>query len=215
MFHAEKTLLSEMSVYGAFRSLRRYAALLAIPAAAFAQSPLIYQPINGPTISAQPGQTMILWGTGLGAVPDDTVAPTAGNLAAKVEVFVGGVSAQVTYSGRTPCCAGTDQIVFTIPQNAPLGCWVPVFVRTNGTTLSNAVTIGIGSGSTCSDPQNPISAALVQGGKLGGFAAVQRSTHEDVGVKTPVDVTADYQQIPIWPRTPAIPPNRMSSRWDI
>ena len=63
------------------------------------------QPYNQPAIPAQPGQVITLWGTGLGAVTSDTVAPTAGNLPIQTEVFVGGVSAAVAYNGRTPCCA--------------------------------------------------------------------------------------------------------------
>ena len=41
----------------------------------------VNQPINEPSIAAQPGQTIILWGTGLGPVPGgaDNVAPPAGN----------------------------------------------------------------------------------------------------------------------------------------
>src|SRR6185437_4307831 len=42
------------------------------------------QPINSATIPAQPGQTIILWGTGRGPVANDAVAPTAGSLAANV-----------------------------------------------------------------------------------------------------------------------------------
>src|SRR5579872_622511 len=62
------------------------------------------QPINSPTISAQTGQTITLWGTGLGPVLSgaDNVAPAVGNLPVKTEVFVGGVSATILYSGRTP-----------------------------------------------------------------------------------------------------------------
>ena len=37
------------------------------------------QPINSATIAAQPGQVITLWGTGLGPVSADNVAPTAGN----------------------------------------------------------------------------------------------------------------------------------------
>jgi uncharacterized protein (TIGR03437 family) len=104
------------------------------------------QPINSPTITAQPGQTITLWGTGLGPVSfPDNQAPKAGSLPVKTEVFVGGVSAAVQYSGRTPCCSGTDQIVFQVPNNAPQGCWVPVYVRTGGTTISNVVTMAISS----------------------------------------------------------------------
>src|SRR5207253_8114291 len=125
------------------------------------------------TITAQPGQVITLWGTGLGPVTGgDNVAPPAGNLPTKTEVFVGGKSAAVLYSGRTPCCAGVDQIVFTVPTDTPLGCWVPVYVRTEGTGISNVVTMAIQSnGSTCSDALNPLAQALVGGQKAGGFVA--------------------------------------------
>src|ERR1700730_9728922 len=102
------------------------------------------QPVNSPTITAKHGQVITLWGTGLGPVTGpDNIAPTAGNLPVQVEVFVGGQPAAVQYSGRSTCCSGVDQIVFTVPDNAPQGCWVPVYVRTGGTTVSNAVSMGI------------------------------------------------------------------------
>lgn len=153
------------------------------------------QPINSPTISATPGQTITLWGTGLGPVTfPDNVAPTAGSLPVKVEVFVGGVSAPVLYSGRTPCCSGVDQVVFTVPTNAPQGCWVPVYVRTAGTTISNFVSMAIGqTPGACSNPTLPqISSIYVNGGNFGEALVGRAMTHEDIGVFTPVDVTADY-----------------------
>ncbi|HEY4361494.1 MAG TPA: hypothetical protein VGN17_11005 [Bryobacteraceae bacterium] len=152
------------------------------------------QPVNAPVVPAQPGQVITLWGTGLGAVPSDTVAPTAGNLPTKTEVFVGGVSAPVAYSGRTPCCAGTDQIVFTVPQNAPQGCWVPVYVRLGGATVSNVVTMAIASpGSQCTTDIFPRFTAAALNGTVAGVAGVTRVvTHEDLGVTAPVDVSADY-----------------------
>ena len=72
-------------------------------------------------------------------------------------VFVGGVSATISYHGRSPCCAGLDQVVFTVPANAPTGCYVPVVVRMSGTVVSNAVTMAIASAtgaSSCSRPMN-------------------------------------------------------------
>jgi len=153
------------------------------------------QPINAPTISAQPGQTITLWGTGLGPVTGgDNVPPPAGNLPVQTEVFVGGVSAKVVYSGRTPCCSGTDQIVFQVPANAPQGCWVPVYVRTAGTTISNVVSIAIASsGGTCTNPTLPIiSSSFLNGGKLGAAIVARGITLEDIGVTAPVNVTADY-----------------------
>ena len=152
------------------------------------------QPINSPTISAQPGQIITLWGTGLGPVPSDTVAPSAGNLATPTELFVGGVSATVLYNGRAPCCAGTDQIVFKVPDNAPLGCWVPVYVRTGGTAVSNFITMSIqsGGGLCATDIFPEISGTLVSGGKAAVAGVIRASTRHDVGLKTPVDVTADH-----------------------
>ncbi len=149
------------------------------------------QPINSPTVAAKPGQAITLWGTGLGPVPADNVAPTAGNLATKVEVFVGGVTANILYSGRTPCCAGVDQVVFEVPANAPQGCWVPVTVRTAGATVSNFVTMAITpTGGSCfgSGPAPP----FVNAGKYGAVLALRAATHEDIGPRAPIDVTGDY-----------------------
>jgi uncharacterized protein (TIGR03437 family) len=115
------------------------------------------QPINAAAISAQPGQTVTLWGTGLGPVPySDSQAPVTGTLPVQVQVFVGGVSAQVQYSGRNSCCSGLDQITFTVPNNAPLGCWVPVYVKTAGSVVSNYISMAINSGGgTCPTPGPP------------------------------------------------------------
>lgn len=126
-------------------------------------------PLNSAEATARPGQTVILWGTGLGAaLGPDNVAPQAGDLPVEVEIWVGGVPVTVKrYSGRTPCCAGVDQIVFDIPATAPTGCYVPVTLRTGG-VVSNTTTIAItaeGQG-TCSDPFSPLSAARA-GGRVG------------------------------------------------
>jgi uncharacterized protein (TIGR03437 family) len=137
------------------------------------------------------GEAVVLWGTGLGAVADDTVSPPGGNLSTPVEVFVGGVSVPTVYSGRGPGLAGTDQIVFTIPASAPQGCWVPVMVRTEKTYVSNAVTISIGTGGACSDPINPLQKGFVAGGNIGIVAASRYAMHEDIGVLSTVDVVSD------------------------
>jgi uncharacterized protein (TIGR03437 family) len=151
------------------------------------------QPENNLMAPATSGQTITMWGTGLGPVSGaDNVAPTAGNLSAQVEVFVGGQSATVKYAGRSACCSGVDQIAFTVPSNAPLGCWVPVMVRTGGTTVSNAVTMAISSdGSPCSEPANPLAQAFIAGGRVGTLQLLRSSTHEDIGTLSPVDVATD------------------------
>jgi len=153
------------------------------------------QPINSATVTAQLGQAIVMWGTGLGPVGFlDTEPPTAGNLPVKVEVFVGGISAPVEYSGRTPCCAGTDQIVFNVPANAPTGCWVPVYVRTGGTTISNFVTMAIGpNANSCTTDVFPqITSVFVNGGSVGAAGPVRTTTRHDIGTYTGVEVTSDY-----------------------
>jgi uncharacterized protein (TIGR03437 family) len=125
-------------------------------------------PINSTNLSARPGQTLILWGTGLGPVPHaDNVAPAAAESASEVEIYVGGKPAARRYAGRSPCCAGLDQIVFDVPQDAPTGCYVPVLVRTNRATVSNSVTVAIeAAGRPCTDPANPVAAAFRAGGRI-------------------------------------------------
>ncbi len=149
------------------------------------------QPINSPVMAAQRGQVVTMWGTGLGPVIADNVAPTAGNIPIKVELFVGGVSASLLYSGRAPCCAGTDQIVFKIPDNAPLGCWVPVYVRTAGAMVSNAVTMAITpDGGSCLSSDSPL--PFVTAGRYGVFASLRVNTRETIGTRATIDVTGDY-----------------------
>jgi uncharacterized protein (TIGR03437 family) len=153
------------------------------------------QPINSPTVTAKPGQIITLWGTGLGPITGaDNVAPTAGNLPVQVQVFVGGQPATVQYSGRSSCCSGVDQIVFTVPNNAPSGCWVPVYVKTGGTTIGNFVTMAIGTtpGVCTTDVLPQVTSAFVNGTKLAEALVTRTTTRQDVGVLAPVDVTSDY-----------------------
>ncbi len=151
-------------------------------------------PINATNLTAKPGDTMVLWGTGLGpATFPDNGPPKPGNLATVTEVFVGGISAQVVYNGRSGCCSGTDQIVFVVPGNAPQGCWVPVYVRTGGSLISNVVSMAIDpNGASCSDPSNPQARTFTQGGKLGALQLIRSVTHEDIGTISPLDVSDDY-----------------------
>jgi uncharacterized protein (TIGR03437 family) len=159
--------------------------------------------INSPRQAAALGDTVVLAATGLGPINGaDNVAPTVGDLSTPVEVFVGGQSASVFYHGRASCCAGEDEIEFTVPSNAPLGCWVPVYVQTGGVTVSNVVTMAIQkNGGVCSDPANPFSSVIVSGGKAGAFVAVRATTHEDIGTTTPVDVETDFQASTFYSQT--------------
>ena len=124
------------------------------------------QPFNTASTPAKPGQTEIAVGTGLGPITTpDNQSPPAGNLPVNVVVLVGGIQASVAYNGRAPGNAGQDQINFTVPANAPLGCSVPVQISAGG-TWSNTVRMAISSdGSHCQDAFNPYSGLSTTGGK--------------------------------------------------
>ena len=119
--------------------------------------------------SAAPGDVVVLFGTGLGPAMgnNDTNFPVQGNLGAAPAVYVGGVpSTNVSYYGRSPALPGLDQIIFTIPQNAPLGCHVSVIVQTSNTgvpIVSNAPATSIATTDhvPCNDPVNAFPAQLL------------------------------------------------------
>ena len=102
--------------------------------------------------AANPGDTLILWGTGLGAVSgsDATGAGLGQNMPnVPLQLWVGGAMAQIVYQGRSGCCIGEDQIVFTVPTTAATGCAVPLMARI-ANQVSNQVTIPIAPrGRTC------------------------------------------------------------------
>ena len=151
------------------------------------------EPVNSLAQPATPGLTVVVWGTGLGPITGaDNASPPVGSLPIQTEVFIGGVSAKITYSGRTPCCAGIDEIVLAVPPNAPLGCYVPVYVRTGGTAVSNFVTMAItADGSPCSEPGNPMATALINGASTGRVMAARIAVHHDVGTANTNDTTTD------------------------
>jgi uncharacterized protein (TIGR03437 family) len=139
-------------------------------------------PLNSPMLSATPGQFVTLWANGLGPISvADSGTPPVGNLPFQVEIWVGGVAVtNIAYSGRTPCCAGIDQIVFQIPGNAPAGCYVPVVVRVAGTQVSNTVSMSIDPGGAgCSDSFNPLSLAAVTGGNMAAVVLAHETYTED------------------------------------
>jgi uncharacterized protein (TIGR03437 family) len=132
------------------------------------------QPYNTASTPAKPGQTEIIVGTGLGPIPTpDNVSPAGGNLPVTVQVLVGGIQVTPGYSGRAPGNAGQDQINFTVPANAPLGCSVPVQVSAGG-TWSNTVRMAISAdGKHCQDSFNPYAGLSTTGGKSGTIGLIR------------------------------------------
>ena len=154
------------------------------------------RPINSPFASAEPGQLVTIWGTGLGPADfPDSQAPEAKNLPAEVEIFVGGVPVAAedkVYSGRSPCCSGVDQIIFRSPPDAPRGCYVPVMIRTDGNVLSNAITMAIQpQGEQCSDPANPFGDAFLDPGRFASLLLIRSEVEIAVDVPESYTVRAD------------------------
>jgi uncharacterized protein (TIGR03437 family) len=110
--------------------------------------------------AANPGDTLVLWATGLGPVSDDTQVGVAINV--PLTVWLGGVQAAVTYQGRG-CCMGEDQINFVVPANVPTGCAVPLSVQI-GNEVSNSTLMAVApQGSrTCTTSSSFISSSGVQ-----------------------------------------------------
>lgn len=136
-------------------------------------------PVNTLTTPATPGQTVILWGTGLGPVTgDEGGGPLPGALPYLDTLYVGGIPATVRYAGRSGCCVAVDQVVFDVPAGVS-GCYVPV-VAMSGGLVSNFGTIAIAaSGSTCDDPLSFRTAALATLQRTGRLRVGQVSlSHE-------------------------------------
>jgi len=109
--------------------------------------------------SANTGDTLTLWATGLGPVPaGDGPGSLGQSIPEPLSVWVGGVQATVLYQGRSGCCIGLDQIVFTVPNNVPAGCAVPLVVQI-ATNVSNSTVIPVANGSRTCTPADPTVAA--------------------------------------------------------
>jgi uncharacterized protein (TIGR03437 family) len=127
-------------------------------------SPVKASNCGGPATTcgaANPGDTLILWATGLGPVSgsDATGAGLGQNMTSlPLTVWLGGVQAPIAYQGRSGCCIGEDQIVFTVPNNAPTGCAVPLVLQI-GNLISNSTLMPVASGSRTCPPASPSLAA--------------------------------------------------------
>lgn len=149
------------------------------------------QPDNAINQAAHPGQVAILWATGLGASlnGDDRNLPAPGDLLPRdqVRVYVGGVSANVEYAGRSGCCAGVDQVNFVVPQNVE-GCFVPVVVTLNGIP-SNFTMMAIKNGGTQCDgafglDSNRLDQLISKGNLKTGSIGLMRTRMQLAGFET-------------------------------
>lgn len=87
---------------------------------------------------AQPGQTLLLTGSGLGY--GSTTSAT-----------IGGVAAPVLYAGPSGTQAGRDDIQIQIPLGIPDGCYLPLNFTYNQTTVTTTIS-KTSDGSPCKHP---------------------------------------------------------------
>jgi hypothetical protein len=119
------------------------------------------------TNAANPGQTIVIYGSGVGYDPsdDDKVFPqNQDNLTnIPMQVYVGGVQANILYRGRSQF-PGVDQIDITIPAGVSAGCYVSLSVVSGTPSIvSNGTTIPVAaSGKTCSEPNSIFSPQISQ-----------------------------------------------------
>lgn len=130
------------------------------------------QPLNTMHVPVMPGGIVTLWVTGVGAIGGaDNVSPsTIGAVVhlRDVDVYVGNILVtKLFYAGRSAQFPGLDQVIIEIPADVATGCYVPVSVGSDG-IFSNDATLAISDdGEPCTDPGNPLSELLRDGGILG------------------------------------------------
>ncbi|HEX5230187.1 MAG TPA: hypothetical protein VFW44_20885 [Bryobacteraceae bacterium] len=127
-----------------------------------------------PTSSASPGETITIWGSGLGAdtANDDRTFPLKQDNLGNVQVYIGDVKATVEYAGRSQY-PGVDQVNVVVPSGLS-GCGLSVAVVANG-KVSNFGTLPVNAGGgICADPQLGITGTDLQ--QLGGKTTVRSGT---------------------------------------
>jgi uncharacterized protein (TIGR03437 family) len=124
--------------------------------------------------SVQPGQDVLINGTGLGGIPsDETQSGVTDVPSTSIRVYVGVEPAVVVSASRGACCDGLDPnfrippgiaawdvIRFTIPDGV-VGCYIPVVVQIDA-ILSNLAAISIDPSGACIPVVSTLPADLVQ-----------------------------------------------------
>ena len=179
--------------------------------------------------SAQPGQTILINGTGLGALAgvDETQSGVTATPNATITVWVGTVQATVVSAGPGTCCAGIDPnfpipqgiaawdvIAITIPAGVQ-GCQVAVSIQ-SGNIVSNAVFVAIGpNGGVCPEVlltsngspvtvSGPLKTAVINmtrsaGVQSIGGASVSSLTDSATAVFVPIDAGPNPVPLPSYP----------------
>jgi len=145
-------------------------------------------PLNLYTSPARQGQTMILWGTGLGpyTAGSDDGPPQAGNIVTNAKVLVAGNEITPLYAGRAPGIPGVDQINFTLPDSIPDGCSLYLQVQIGDSIQRGSATIAKSSNAPVCQHEFGLSTDLLSSLQSGAtvkaaIARVQRS-HGILGI---------------------------------
>jgi uncharacterized protein (TIGR03437 family) len=104
------------------------------------------------TNSIQPGTTVVLWGSGLGADPTrDTTYSTSNinQILGLSHIYIGGLDATIAYQGPSGY-PGLNQVNVTIPAGAATGCNVSLVGVNAAGVPTNFLSLPIGTG-VCSD----------------------------------------------------------------
>ena len=113
------------------------------------------QPLNQLTKPALPGQYIVLWATGLGAISEpDNAEPPVGSVADDVEVEIAGTRLKASYAGRAPGFPGVDQINVRLPDDGePLdNCYVALRVWAGERPSQQVVFSAAASPGPCKHP---------------------------------------------------------------
>ncbi len=96
---------------------------------------------------AKAGDILIVYATGLGAVdhtPADGGTPaTLAHTVVNPTVMIGGVQAEVQFSGLAPQFVGVNQLNVKIPSGVKSGTAVPLQIEVNGVTSTDQAVIAI------------------------------------------------------------------------
>jgi len=139
-----------------------------------------------PVHSANPGDTVVIWGTGLGPVSGDETRPAvqADMTNVPIEVFVGGKSANVLFRGRNGCCSSVDTVYFTVPSGLS-GCVVPVITKI-GNIVGNGGSISVApSGRVC-----PPTSSVTGGVDFNALLAKGSVNYGGISLSRTISVTA-------------------------
>jgi uncharacterized protein (TIGR03437 family) len=115
--------------------------------------------------AAHPGDTLILWGTGLGATTSDETEPPPPEVnldVGEVHVLVGNQLVTPQFAGRSSS-PGLDQINFVVPAGITPACKITIAVIVKGVTGNvTSTSIAPDGQTTCGDTFNALTTANLQ-----------------------------------------------------